>query len=69
MTSEQIKEIRKILSLSQEDFAHTLGTSLGTVNRWENGRNKPSKMAVKLLERMAEDAEQVIQQRIEDSGP
>ena len=42
---ELVKEIRRQLSLSQEDLARELGISFATVNRWENGRVKPSKLA------------------------
>jgi len=40
-----VKEIRKQLGLSQEDLARELGVSFATVNRWENGQVKPSKLA------------------------
>ncbi len=40
-----VKEIRRQLTLSQEDLARQLGVSYATVNRWENGRSKPSKLA------------------------
>lgn len=40
-----IKEVRRQLDLSQEDLARSLGVSLATVNRWENGQSKPSKLA------------------------
>jgi DNA-binding transcriptional regulator YiaG len=40
-----VKEIRKQLTLSQEDLARQLGVSYATVNRWENGQSKPSKLA------------------------
>lgn len=43
--SEVVKEIRRQLSLSQEDLARALGISFSTVNRWENGLVKPSKLA------------------------
>jgi DNA-binding transcriptional regulator YiaG len=43
--SELMKEIRRQLSLSQEDLARALGLSFATVNRWENGLVKPSKLA------------------------
>lgn len=46
---EQIKEIRKRLSLSQEEFAKKLGVSFASVNRWENGQTKPSKLARKQI--------------------
>jgi DNA-binding transcriptional regulator YiaG len=31
--------------MTQEEFAHALGITVGTVNRWENGRFRPSKLA------------------------
>ncbi|MBF0178402.1 MAG: helix-turn-helix transcriptional regulator [Magnetococcales bacterium] len=31
--------------MSQEDLAHALGVSFATVNRWENGKTMPSKIA------------------------
>ncbi len=37
--------LRRQLALSQEDLAHQLGVSYTTVNRWENGRRIPSKLA------------------------
>ncbi len=40
-----VKDIRKQLTLSQEDLARHLGVSYATVNRWENGQSKPSKLA------------------------
>jgi len=43
--SALVKEIRRQLSLSQEDLARLLGVSYATVNRWENGLSKPSKLA------------------------
>ncbi len=42
---ELVKEIRRQLSLSQEDLARALGVSFATVNRWENGKSQPSKLA------------------------
>ena len=40
-----IKYIREYLSLSQADFAKKLGVNFATVNRWENGRAIPTKLA------------------------
>jgi len=40
-----IKEVRRQLGLSQEDLARELGVSYATVNRWENGSSRPSKLA------------------------
>ena len=47
--SEQVKTVRTTLNLSQEDLAHALGVSFATVNRWENGKTEPSKMALTLF--------------------
>jgi DNA-binding transcriptional regulator YiaG len=40
-----VKEVRRQLDISQEDLARKLGISFATVNRWENGQVKPSKLA------------------------
>jgi len=40
-----VKEVRKQLGLSQEELAHELGVSFATINRWENGKTSPSKLA------------------------
>jgi DNA-binding transcriptional regulator YiaG len=40
-----VKEVRRRLALSQEELAHALGVSFATVNRWENGKTIPSKLA------------------------
>ena len=43
--SQYIRQIRQQLGMTQEEFAHALGITVGTVNRWENGRFRPSKLA------------------------
>ena len=43
--SQIIKNIRKDLNISQEDLARELRVSYATVNRWENEKANPSKMA------------------------
>lgn len=46
MTIDEIlKEIRKELNVSQEQLAHELNVSFTTLNRWENNRSKPSRLA------------------------
>ena len=47
MFSEQVKHVRKILDYSQDKLAHILGVSFATINRWENSKNTPSKLAQK----------------------
>ena len=43
--TSMVKEVRGQLDLSQEDFARELGVSYATVNRWENGQSKPSRLS------------------------
>ena len=43
--SEFVRALRHELKMTQEEFAHELGITVGTVNRWENGRFRPSKLA------------------------
>jgi transcriptional regulator with XRE-family HTH domain len=45
-----IKEVRVQLHLSQEDLAREIGVSYASVNRWENGRFRPSRMAIRQVE-------------------
>ena len=43
--SEFVRALRRELKMTQEELAHQLGITVGTVNRWENGRFRPSKLA------------------------
>ncbi len=43
--STLIKEIRRQANLSQQEFADQLGVTFATINRWENAKAKPNKMA------------------------
>lgn len=52
MDGDQIKRLRMALSLTQEEFAHKLGVTLSTVNRWENNKSIPSRLAIKQLEQL-----------------
>jgi putative transcriptional regulator len=41
----RFKDIRGQIALSRKDLARELGVTFPTINRWENGRAKPSKLA------------------------
>ena len=45
-----VKGLRRRLGLTQKQFAHRLGVTFASVNRWENGQVKPSPMARQKLE-------------------
>jgi putative transcriptional regulator len=53
-TRASIRELRRNMRMTQEELAHTLGITVATVNRWENGHAKPSKLARKAIERLVQ---------------
>ncbi|BAU49568.1 helicase [Sulfurifustis variabilis] len=57
MKAEQIRELRKSMGLTQQQFAELLGVSFVTLNRWENGQFKPSAMALSKLQALARRGE------------
>lgn len=51
MFDDIVKNIRINLGITQEQLAHDLNISFSTINRWENGRTTPSKLArMRLIE-------------------
>ncbi len=47
--SEMIKAIRAELQMTQTDFAEAVHVSFSTVNRWENNKVVPNRMARALI--------------------
>ena len=43
--SDIVKAVRVYLGITQEQLAHDLNISFSTINRWENGRTIPSRLA------------------------
>lgn len=52
MTPEEIRELRQLYCVSQERFAHLLGTTVVSVCRWENGKTKPSRLYVREMKNL-----------------
>ena len=50
-----LKHIRSLQSMSQEDLARKLNVSFATINRWEKGKNFPSKMAQSNIKKFCND--------------
>lgn len=67
-----IREVRGRLGLTQEKFAARLGVTLPTINRWENGRTKPSPLAIRTLRElvagMGDDAKDLLARFSSDEG-
>ncbi len=45
-----IRKLRERTGLTQEKFAAKLGVTFPTINRWENGRARPSPLAMEKIE-------------------
>ena len=45
-----IRAIRAKYGMTQEQFAAKLGVTFASVNRWENGRVTPSRLALRQIE-------------------
>jgi len=50
-----IRELRLLSGLTQEQFAAALGVTYPTINRWENGRSKPSPLGMGKIEDVMRD--------------
>ena len=46
---ERIKKLRKILKLTQQEFANRIGMKRNTVANYETGRNDPSASVISLI--------------------
>lgn len=51
-TSTMIRELRAALGLTQEQFAAKVEVTYSTINRWENNKGKPFRLAVRQLEKL-----------------
>lgn len=52
MKPREIRALRRRLGLSQQAFAERLGVSIQSVHCWETGKRKPSRLALKVLDRL-----------------
>jgi len=51
--TQSVTALRQSLSMTQEEFAHAIGVTVSTVNRWENGHVEPSRLARKAMEHLS----------------
>jgi putative transcriptional regulator len=49
-SASPVHELRRRLNMTQEEFAHAIGVTVSTVNRWENGHIEPSRLARRAIE-------------------
>ncbi len=53
MDSKRVRNLRKALKLTQEEFAQVLGVARESVARWEANMAKPRGLSIKMLEALA----------------
>ena len=61
--ARKIKELRSKLGLTQEQFAAKVGVTFSTVNRWENGKGRPSPLAMRQIEELIQTSPGVSDQK------
>lgn len=54
MTAAQVRPLRIALKMTQEQLARILDVTVSTVNRWENARTEPSRLARAAMDALAE---------------
>lgn len=55
MTGEEIRELRKKLGLSQQDFAVKIGVTITSISGWETGKHKPYRLAIEKMKQIKEE--------------
>ncbi len=53
MKPDKIRQLRKTMALTQQQFAERLGVAFVTLNRWENGQARPSALGLAKLRELA----------------
>lgn len=54
MLGKDIIKLRMSLKMTQSQFANALGTTIVSISRWENDKQKPSRAYVKELIKLKE---------------
>lgn len=49
VTGSDLRLLRQKLRLTQEEFARELGMTISTVCRWENDKDRPSRLAWRVI--------------------
>ena len=53
MNGSEIRDLRRALKLTQEEFANKIGVAQVTVARWETNAVKPSPLALARIKELA----------------
>ena len=68
-----IKKIRSHINMNQTEFAELLNVTFATVNRWENGRALPNKLAQDKIYDLCKEYDvpvyDMVLEKIEEASP
>lgn len=64
-----VKKLREMLGLTLADFAHKIGVTFGSVNRWENGKRTPQPFLIRRPLEMKEELDAQKSRRRRGSHP
>jgi DNA-binding transcriptional regulator YiaG len=53
MTADEIRELRRRLAMTQQQFSNKLGVALSTVQKWEAGTFTPRGLSRRALRKLA----------------
>lgn len=56
MDNKEIKQLRGLLMLDQQEFADVMAVDKGTVSRWERGKQRPKAVHLRRMARLAKKA-------------
>ena len=52
-TGAEVKALRDRLGMTQDEFAHRIGTSVSVISRWECGKRTPTGLYARALDALA----------------
>ena len=56
MKAEEIQKLRADLDITQKELAQKIGVDIQTVQKWEQKRRRPGRLATRALNRLAATA-------------
>lgn len=65
---QEIKDLRKELGLSQNQFAWYFGISPSTIHNWEQGLSRPPKYVPRMLRKLATYEREQIEEFVRNGG-
>lgn len=68
VTAALVRELRRRLALTQEQFAQKVGVTYSTVNHWENGKRAPQPFLLRRLGEMKGELDALAKKAMKDKS-